>query len=418
MQLEDVFGISPEILEKSYVDRKLLDKKMQKILKQKKHITIYGSSKCGKSWFRQKNIPKALTVQCRHGMKMIDIYVDALSQLEIRFKVEESSENRIKGMIEATGDFGFALLCKITGKTQLSGEKVGVEKYEIVGQNIDDLRYIADIINQSERKLVIEDFHYMNSKEKEKFAYDLKTLWDYKCYVVVIGVWSQSGYLNTLNPDLAIRTKEISIIWDVEDLEQVILEGSSALNVKVSDNIVKEIVNDSYGNVGILQNLVYNLFQNAGINEKNRGQFREISDMDYYLEATNELAEDLNAIYQHFAKVVSKGLRNRGSSATEIYAHALAVILESDDNDLIIGIHLDDIFHICHSRQPRIIKPNLTKALGKIEELQVDGENRGLVLAYNDNEKIVLIIDRQLLFYRKYRTVNWPWQELIDESNS
>src|SRR5690606_31148793 len=126
-----------------------------------------------------------------------DIYVDALSQLEIKFKVEETSENRIKGLLEATGDFGFAILCKITGKAQLAGEKGEVEKYQIVGKNIEDLRYIAEIIKLSERKLVIEDFHYMSSEEKVKFAYDLKTLWDYNCFVVVVGVWSQSGYLNT-----------------------------------------------------------------------------------------------------------------------------------------------------------------------------------------------------------------------------
>lgn len=415
MQLEDVFGISPEILENSYVDRKSLDKKMQQLLKQKKHITIYGPSKCGKSWFRKRNIPNSITVQCRHNMKLIDIYVDALSQLEIKFKIEETTENRIKGLVEATGDFGFALLCKLTGKVQLTGESVGIEKYQSVGKNIEDLRYIAEIIKLSERRLVIEDFHYMGSDEKIKFAYDLKTLWDYNCFVVVIGVWSQNGYLNTLNHDLAIRTKELSIIWDEQDLRKVIIEGSKALNAEVDSGIKDKIVSDCYGNVGILQNLIYNLFLNAGIESSKPRNLQWIRNLSDYQDATNELADDLNAIYQQFAKIVSKGIRKRGNSATEIYAHALAVILDASDDELITGVHIDEIFNVCHARQPRIIKPNLVRALTKIEELQVDEEHRGLVLAYNDNDKIVLIIDRQLLFYRKYRTMDWPWQDLIDE---
>ncbi|WP_342489290.1 hypothetical protein [Bacillus sp. FSL P4-0248] len=414
MILEKVFGISPEILKHSYVDRKLLDVQFQRILRQKKHITLYGASKCGKSWFRKENIPNAVVVQCRHGMTLLDIYIDALSQLEIKFKVEETKDNKIKGMIEATGDFGFKILCKLTGKAQLAGEVGGSEKYQLVGKNIDDLRYIAEIINESERRLVIEDFHYLSSAEKIRFAYDLKALWDYQCFVIIIGVWSQSGYMNTLNSDLSIRTKELTITWNDKDLRKVIELGSKALNVEITEVIIEKIVRDAYGNVGILQSLVYNLLSNAYIFEYNKSK-KVISNANLYKDAANELADDLNSLYQHFAKVVSKGIRNRGESATEIYAHALAVILELTDEELIEGIKVDSIFSICHSRQPRIIKPNLMRALEKIEELQVDEENRGLVLAYNDRERVVLIIDRQLLFYRKHRTMDWPWQGMIDE---
>lgn len=55
--------------------------------------------------------------------------------------------------------------------------------------------------------------YIINEKEKKSFAFDLKALWDYKCYVIIIGVWSQSGYLTTLNSDLLSRIKELSIVW-------------------------------------------------------------------------------------------------------------------------------------------------------------------------------------------------------------
>ena len=197
-------------------------------------------------------------------------------------------------------------------------------------------------------------------------------------------------------------------------MKKVIKSGSEALNVEITDIITENIVKDAYGNVGILQSLVYNLISNANIIEKSKSK-KVISALSLYKDAANELADDLNSLYQHFAKVVSKGMRNRGEAATEIYAHALAVTLEATDQELLEGIHVDSIFSICHNRQPRIIKPNLMRALEKIEELQVDEENRGLVLAYNDIERVVLIIDRQLLFYRKHRTMDWPWQEMIDE---
>jgi hypothetical protein len=62
-----VFGISKEIRPYSYVDRSELDHQLQTLLMRDTHIALRGESKCGKSWFRQKNIPNALVVQCRLG---------------------------------------------------------------------------------------------------------------------------------------------------------------------------------------------------------------------------------------------------------------------------------------------------------------------------------------------------------------
>ena len=56
-------------------------------------------------------------------------------------------------------------------------------------------------------------------------------------------------------------------------------------------------------------------------------------------------------------------------------------------------------------------KGNLHTVLDKLERLQVDDEGRGLVFAYNEANREVSVVDRQLLLYRKHSTVTWPWQE-------
>jgi hypothetical protein len=90
---------------------------------------------------------------------------------------------------------------------------------------------------------------------------------------------------------------------------------------------------------------------------------------------------------------VSGGIRNRKDS-TGIYAHAMAVILESSDSDLMRGLSSDKIFEIAHARQNRIQRGNLAKVLEKFEELQVDDDGRGLVLSYNEATGEVSIVDR------------------------
>lgn len=50
-------------------------------------------------------------------------------------------------------------------------------------------------------------------------------------------------------------------------------------------------------------------------------------------------------------------------------------------------------------------------------ELQVDDDGRGLVLSYNEATAEVSIVDRQLLLYRRYATVKWPWEDMISEAD-
>ena len=213
----DVFGINSEVRAESYVDRGDLDKTIEALLNRNTHIALKGESKCGKSWLRQKNIPNALIVQCRLGRGAIDIYIDALSQLDCRFIVSDKSSGQVEGRVEAKGEVGNGLISRVLG---LSGSLAGStgasrsreEAKELVGHDINDLRFVADLIRESGRRLVVEDFHYLSIEQRTQLAFDLKALWDYQLYVVIIGVWSQSNLVIFLNPDLAGRIEEVSVL--------------------------------------------------------------------------------------------------------------------------------------------------------------------------------------------------------------
>jgi hypothetical protein len=51
-----------------------------------------------------------------------------------------------------------------------------------------------------------------------------------------------------------------------------------------------------------------------------------------------------------------------------------------------------------------------------MEDLQIDSEGRGLVIGYSPESEEVVVVDRQLLLYRRFATVKWPWEELIREA--
>ncbi|ELA7569212.1 TPA: hypothetical protein ACPJ06_003007 [Vibrio diabolicus] len=411
--VDSVFGISNTILENSYVDRGNLDSEISRSLRRKNHLAIRGASKSGKSWLRQKCIPNALVVQCRFKTTTLDIYTDALSQLGIKLIVEETEKDTIKGKIEATADGGIALLAKLKLKLGLETSQEDTVKGARVGHDINDLRFISDLIKESGRRLVIEDFHYLSIGERKKLSFDLKALWDYGCFIVLIGVWTRSNLLISLNRDLEDRIIELSVDWSNHDLHEILRKGSLALNVEFSSSISSRIVNNCYKNAGLLQKLTLAYLDELKIEKKSKQKI-VLSNIDSFDTAAMLHAEQLDTSYQQFAKDVSSGIKKRKDS-TGIYAHAMAAIVEASDELLLNGFSLDAIFDIASKRQPRIIKQNLRTILQKLEELQVDEDGRGLVIAFNEGNDEITVIDRRLLFYRKYITIKWPWEELIKE---
>jgi len=364
-------------------------------------------------------VPDAITVQCRLDRHVHDLYIDALSQLGIKLVLDDTRSGKISGHVKAEASIGEGLLAKVLGASATASAGVeGVHSNETrsepVGQNVSDLRFVAELIKASGRRLIIEDFHYLSVEERTKYAFDLKALWDYGVFVVIIGVWSQSNMLIYLNPDLSGRIEEIPIYWSSADLRRVLKKGGDALNLLFAEEFQSSCVKDCYGNVGILQALTLKALDALGI-QKTTSVEMIVDRVDALQTAALQYAEQLNPLYQQFAKRVSGGIRTRKES-TGIYAHAMSVILESSDDLILSGLSLDYIFQQANAREPRIQKGNLRVVLEHFEQLQVDAQGRGLVLAYNEATAEISVVDRQLLLYRRYSTVKWPWEDLIAEA--
>jgi hypothetical protein len=412
----EVFGISNDVLPDSYVDRGALDEQLGELLERDKVlVALRGASKCGKSWLRRRILTNPIVIQCRLGKGVIDIYTDALSQLDIDFKSESTSSKKFKGTIKASGKVGLKLLAAVGLEASAEAEGSIDHTHSPVGRDINDLRYVAEIIQASGRKLVIEDFHYLSLSERKNFAFDLKALWDWGLQVIIVGVWSVDNMLLTLNPDLSGRMEEISISWSDADLAKILDLGGAVLNIRFCDPLRSKLIESSFGNAGQLQTLILRALDEAKV--KVAQETTLILDSgDVADNAAMQYAEQLNPLYQTFAENIASGIRSRKNS-TGIYAHTMAVLMKAEDDDLINGMSVDRIFAEASKREPRILLGNLKSILSKIESLQIDDDGRGLVLSYNP-DKGVSVVDRQLLLYRRFATVSWPWEAMIHQAES
>lgn len=413
----EVFGVSPHINQYSYCDRSSLDGKFTRLLRRNVHIAIKGPSKCGKSWLRQKCLDDAILVQCRLGMTADDIYRQALSSLGVQFDIQKSSETNFSAELSGGGEFKVPFLAKAEAGASGSVEhNQGSSTSLDFVTSIQNLEFIATSIRDSGRRLVIEDFHYLDLETRAKLAFDLKTFWDYNCKVIIIGVWTQTNLLTYMNPDLTGRIEEISIEWTDDELRQVIDNGSQALKIQIDDNIKNDMICDSFGNVGILQSLLLRLVEDeAGIEETQDFNTLIVNPV-FYDNAAKGYANQLDGLYQQFAQTLSTGIRQRKKKSTGIYALSMEAIVNATDRQLMKGFSRDDIYTITNGKEPRIKKGNLKSVLKKLVELQRPETGRSLVISYDESIDSVFAIDLQLLFYRKHHTMKWPWEEMAEEA--
>ena len=60
--------------------------------------------------------------------------------------------------------------------------------------------------------------------ERSEFAFDLKALWDFGVFAMLVCVCSEQNMLLYLNPDLTGRVNEVSIVWTVTIWQESWLE--------------------------------------------------------------------------------------------------------------------------------------------------------------------------------------------------
>jgi hypothetical protein len=417
VRLSEVFGIATEVNTASYVNRGGLDETLGYYLGTQRHIAIHGDSKQGKSWLRNSllDADSTIVVQCQTETTPDSVFREALGSLDIRADIRKTGRSQLEGHLDFTGsgELGSMLLGKIKvegGASGMTGLSTDTET-EPIGKTPGDLSWVARVIKASEKKLVIEDFHYVTEDNRKDFAFMLKALGDYGVNVLVVGVWPEDHLLTYYNGDLDGRVEDIRLVRADDELREVLRKGSEALNVEMSDELVEEIVADAYGNVGLVQRLAEHLCFTAGILET-RHEKETLSGGDELTAARKTVAEGMKARYDAFADDFVRGMK-RITEGLEVYKHILRAFTKSSSEELLDGLDSRELLRRIQEDEPEatIRQSDLTQALDRVDRLQAKIGVQPLVLTYNRDRRRLFLADRSFLFYRKYGSPTWPWDK-------
>jgi hypothetical protein len=424
-KLNEVFGIATSVPTYTYVDRSGLDEKFKYLLGNDRHIVIHGSSKQGKTILRKKNVADhdALVVQCTTGTTCVGLYTEILGQLQVAIPTEFATSTKFSGTVGGSGEgkAGIPLIAegKVKADASATAEKTSEHKTEPVGQNSDSLRYVAEEIKKSGKRVIIEDFHYVPEEEKRRLAFDLKALWDMKTFFVIVGVWAEQNLLQYYNGDLSGRIEEIDIQWNNGELHEVISKGEAALNIAISPYIRDAVIQDSNQNVGLIQRIAEKYCFNCGILETQLTELlsKTIDNPEMLGKARESICHEEDSRYRQFGNAVEKGFKSNEESELKVYQHIARVCMEASDSELSSGLHYNTLLDRVQKYNSRVRQSDLTAALQRLNRLQEDRSISPLVLSYNPKSRLVQLVDRELLFYRKYGHPVWPWSEHADAAS-
>lgn len=392
LKLNQVFGISPNIPEHTYVDRNNLDQKFNYLVDSGSHLVIHGASKQGKTVLRRKNLPdkKCIKVQCTNRTDIGHIYSEIIRQAKVKIPTEVT--NQFSGSAEGKGT--------VPGFELKGGLNVGKqEKHGFQGFSLDNINYIAEVIQKTNKKVVIEDFHYLSTEIRKKLSFDLKVFWDCSVSFIIMGVWSEDNILSYYNGDLSGRIEEIDVRWKNEELEKVLEMGERKLQISFSDKIKKSILDDSNGNVGLLQFIAGKVCLASGITDNNSRSNRTISNINSLGNCRLQICKDLVPRYRLFSEKFSRGFKNEATQP--IYESLLNICMKASDEELRLGIHKDIIGERLKHLNIEVNSP-LSNYLKRIDNLQSISGVSPIVLSYNTDSQKVQLVDYDLLFFRKY----------------
>lgn len=269
---------------------------------------------------------------------------------------------------------------------------------------------VIEFFKENNFVLILDDFHYAPPSVQLKIAYQLKEAIRKDFKAIIISLPHRADDAIRKNPDLSGRLNLINIEpWDPKELKNIALTGFEKLNVKVSDEIITEIAQESLHSPQLMQDIclrfayVYDLD-----NEKPKNIITDSSKLkDAFLVTT------VNLQYQEVLKKLEQGPPTRGQKRksynlgngkkVDVYGiFFLAIALDPPQ----ISIRIEEL----KDRYDNLLKnhntslPDKNKIRSTVQHLQaiIDESNETIYQVFEWKDNKVYILEPLFLFFLRW----------------
>ncbi|TAK61948.1 hypothetical protein [Methylobacter sp.] len=410
----DVFGVKSKLIA-SYVERESVDARFKSALKDGNEVIVYGSSKQGKTSLILKHLDEEeyVKVECSPQTQSIDIYKSILRQLKIKYIESETTDSSYEhgGKVNA----GFKIKIPFVGDTnvgaELSDKKTdkASTKESYIEYNLALAQDVSELLKsyETEKYIVLENFHYLELDVQETLAYDLRVFQDHHIIFVILGIWREANRLIQFNGDLLDRITEVPVEpWDTNDFQKVIKKGSDMLHVDFS-NVEEQLISDSFDSIGVVQEICKYSCTDAGVNETQNNAV--LISQDNLNSALKKKAEEYGVRhirnFEAFVDIARRTSNQSGKPSLAFPYYFIKLLLTQDFEEIEKGLSratlLEEIRKI-HHRPEDVRSGDLGAFLHNLTQHQINKKIQPPFVDYDRGGKILKIIDSSLYFFLKH----------------
>ncbi|WP_294002132.1 hypothetical protein [uncultured Megasphaera sp.] len=402
-KLDDVFGLTRDV-PLTYVEREEVDERFRKNLSRNKHITIYGSSKQGKTCLKKHCLKSTeyINIQCSNKMTLTDINTSILKMAgyELNLSNKKTISGKTKVLASAGINLGF-IKPEINGNHE-KGEET-VQETKPLELDPDDVNDIIEALKniQFNKYIILDDFHYLKTEVQKDFAIELKAFHENsKLCFIVIGVWLDENKLITYNGDLTGRVISVNAdLWPKDSLKEVIHKGEALLNIKFSNEFVDELVSRCFDNVYYVQEVCHRVCELKDIRERQDVEKRIECDKKTIHSLINEVVNESAGRYRSFITQYSTGFQD---TSLQMHKWLLYPILTASASDLSKGLSyrkIRDSLEHHHPKGAELNRGNLTQALKSVVSLQLSKHIQPIIMDYDETNLTLHIVDRGFIIW-------------------
>lgn len=415
LKIEDVFGVSGKQVG-SYIERDHVDAKLIDALRTEKQIIVYGASKQGKTALVKKYISYddhiLISLSPKHTLK--DIYQSILRKCDVllRTSYTEGTGEKTKITGKASIQGAVALIAKASASLEAQDEKNKniTEQYDEIEFNLDLPDDVAHLIHHvgSKKIIILENFHYLPEEIQRAFSFDLRTFHDLKVRFIILGVWKEANRLTQFNGELQDRIGEIPVEpWLEDDFRSIAKKGENLLNIKITPVIVETCISNSFGSVGVFQELLKGSCIEGGILTK-QDTTKHFIDVDAVNTAiavkTNEYSGRHLRNLETMAVANSASIIKGNPLPYFLNYYIVMHILSLGYHGINGGISKENFLHALkqsHHRKDELKGHQLITALKGLTELQANKGINPPVMAYDSNSRQLKVVDSTFYFFLK-----------------
>lgn len=411
-KLAEVFGVSSDPV-LSYIVRDNIDGLFTDVLKEDKHIVVYGASKQGKTALVSRYLPydKNIVVRLSPNTNVEDIYSSILRQCGVEIetgKVEETST-------EISASLGIKAKATIwffgEGEANASGcGKAGAKDQKTsktIPFNLAVAQDVAELLKAIDfsKKIVLENFHYLTEEKQRQLSFDLRSFQEMGIVFVILGVWRQKDKLRIYCPDLTDRVVDVPVEpWTDDEFKRVAVEGCKHLNIEITEPVTQRCIDNSFGSIGVFQELVKQTCIAAGVIE--RGAAFKIDRIEFADQAISEKATQYGATHQQALELIASGNVTHSKEKEKLPLHLpyylVCSILDAGFSGLQHGIsrtEITDMIKHNHHRKDDVRASDMSNLLHNLSTLQHKKGINPPLIDYDIGKRQLYAIDSTFFFF-------------------